>query len=84
MLFDLRSEFGSLGVLDPGWKVGEHCESVCHTCPESLEQELPLFVLESILPLQRLHLNVFEPRLGADLAVVVAAVVKGHAESGLC
>ena len=37
----------------------------CNPAP-SVFQELPLFVLESILPLQRLHLNVFEPRLGAS------------------
>lgn len=34
------------------------------TNPELLTKELPLFVLDPMLPLQRLHLNVFEPRSG--------------------
>jgi len=34
-------------------------------------EELPLFVLESILPLQRLHLNVFEPRYRALVRVAL-------------
>ena len=69
--------FEDLGALDPGRKVGELSETrpqiSCAPPTEarrSSKQELPLFVLESILPLQRLHLNVFEPRRCPDLADV--------------
>ncbi|CAE7350469.1 LONRF1 [Symbiodinium natans] len=39
--------------------------------PPDSQEELPLFVLESILPLQRLHLNVFEPRYRALVRVAL-------------
>lgn len=43
--------------------------------PSSETQELPLFVLDAMLPLQRLHLNVFEPRY---CALVRRALASGR------
>eukprot|EP00435_Cladocopium_sp_Y103_P044461 s1291_g12.t1 len=43
--------------------------------PSGETQELPLFVLDAMLPLQRLHLNVFEPRY---CALVRRALASGR------
>lgn len=41
--------------------------------PSEERQELPLFVLDPMLPLQRLHLNVFEPRYCALVRLSLAS-----------
>ena len=46
-----------------------------NNAPELLTQELPLFVLDPMLPLQRLHLNVFEPRSGVFEKLTVRMLV---------